>query len=107
MILCTVDLSGGVATVSQVAAAIHRANHTATARINHLENQRIVARSREPQGDRRRVWVRLTPSGAQRLTLYRASAQEVLGALVVDPSDEDAVAEFSLTLAALAEQLSE
>lgn len=83
-ILCQIDLSGGRATISDLAARVRRTNQTVTARINSLEQHGLVRRRHSRTGDLRNTHVELTAEGASLLATYRASAtrllQQALGA---------------------------
>lgn len=77
-ILCQIDLNGGRATISDLAARVHRSNQTVTARINSLERRGLVQRSRHQGSDLRNTWVALTAEGVSLLATYRASAASLL-----------------------------
>ena len=47
LILCEIDMSGGRAAISDLAAALSRASHTITAMVNTLETRGLVAHQRD------------------------------------------------------------
>lgn len=77
-ILCQIDLNGGRASISDLAARVHRSNQTVTARIHSLERHGLVRTNRRQGSDLRFTWVELTEEGARSLRRYRASAASLL-----------------------------
>ncbi|MCH8087845.1 MAG: MarR family transcriptional regulator [Chloroflexi bacterium] len=100
VVLCKIDLAGGEATMSQLAAALGRATHTVTARVDTLERRGLAVRNRKSSGDRRQVWVSLTPEGAKRLESYRSSRDGILESVFVGDSEE-AVAQLRQLIAGM------
>ena len=78
MVLWHVDLSGGRATMSQLARALGRAPHTLTSLVDRLERQGLVMRRREAGGDGRRVFASLTDAGGTELERCRGPLADIV-----------------------------
>lgn len=87
VVLCRIDRAGGRMRISDIAAAIGRANHTATSVVDTLERLSLVVRERSRQ-DRRAVLVVLTPKGDDWLARYRLRAGAILASLLVYEADD-------------------
>ena len=98
VILCQIEQAGGEATVSKIAAGLHRASNTVTGRIDGLERHGLVSRRHDDSGDRRRVWVRITSEGMERIRSYWSAADALFDTLVADLEERAQLARMAEAL---------
>ncbi|MBI4312204.1 MAG: winged helix-turn-helix transcriptional regulator [Chloroflexi bacterium] len=89
VVLFRIESSGGNITVSQLAAANSRASHTMTSMVTNLEKAGLVVRERQEKGDRRQVWVRLTPEGEAKTEAFRCSTEAIIASVLSSVTDEE------------------
>ncbi len=82
--LCHLERGGGHLTITELATAVSRANHTVTALVDVLEKRGLAKRRRDHGLDRRVVWVQITPAGLARLRAYRDGAATIIQPLLAD-----------------------
>ncbi len=70
--------SGSDLTITELAAAVSRANHTVTAVVDKLTREGLAVRRRDPSRDRRLVLVHITPEGAAKLQAFSDACGEFL-----------------------------
>jgi DNA-binding MarR family transcriptional regulator len=99
-------VSGGARRITELAELEGLAQPTITILIKRLEEQRLVARTRQPD-DGRVVLVSLTESGKVALEAYRERLGSVLGGYLAEISDDqvEALATATETLARLVDLL--
>ena len=98
VILCQIEQAGGEATVSKIAAGLHRVSNTVTGRIDGLERHGLVSRRHDDLGDRRRVWVCITSEGMERLHAYCSATDALFDTLVADPEQRAQLARIAEAL---------
>ena len=107
VVLCRIDLHGGEANISTLAASLNRMPHTVTSMVNGLEKRGLVARKREPNRDRRRVLVKLTEGGRAKVTLFRDAGASIMEPFNLSNRDKKAAARIREAIETLAELLAD
>ena len=78
IVLCTIDQEIGESTISQLAAHLSRTSHTITRVVDIMERKGLVRRHRPQAGDRRVVYVSMTPVGESTLRSFRQASFEII-----------------------------
>jgi len=102
VVLCCINKHHSVVTISDIATAVSRTNHTITGMINILVKRGLVSRRQDSAGDRRRVLLSLTDEGKARLETYQKVASTVIEPLLLASGSTDAEERLSQAIATLA-----
>ena len=94
-VMCRIELGDGMATVSSLAEANLRTNHTVTAMVNGLEREGLVFRQRNTGGDRRRIFVHLSPKGHAKVGAFRAMAIHLLASFLGEITQDELLASLT------------
>ncbi len=73
-----IEQSASEMTITELAAAVSRANHTVTALVDKLAREGLVVRRRDPARDRRLVLVNITPEGTAKTRAFSEMCGEFL-----------------------------
>jgi DNA-binding MarR family transcriptional regulator len=76
LVLVSLIKRGGACPIGELADDLYQSSPTMTGIVDRLVMDKLVAREREPEEDRRKVMVTLTPHGKQLLARARASRSE-------------------------------
>ncbi len=76
LVLVSLIKRGGACPIGELADDLFQSSPTMTGIVDRLVNDKLVAREREQEDDRRKVTVSLTPQGKQLLARARAARSE-------------------------------
>ncbi len=104
--LCRIDMAGGTASVSQLAAHLSRTENATTTLLGKLVRNGHLYRERSQTGDKRVVYVRLTPQGEMTLSQFRSELMGMFQKIADPPSPASDLLLAAQSFGALLAQLS-
>jgi len=103
--LCRIDLAHGAPTVSELAAQLSRSVNGTTTLLGKVVEKRLVQRERRNTGDKRTVFLSITPEGQAAVAEFTGALPGILRAMGDDRSPVGDMVQSVSTLSLLLEGL--